>query len=123
MHFVVSEAGTSEIDKAGRILIPGRLRKLVPLDEDQEIILVGLFHRMEIWNPHEWRRYIARSEERYEQNMAKILNLLSPHACPRFNVRRDSPSRRFRSVWSRIARSVKRLRPRYRLSLRPSNDA
>ena len=27
MHFVVSEAGTSELDKAGRILIPGKLRK------------------------------------------------------------------------------------------------
>jgi MraZ protein len=76
MHFVVSEAGTSELDKAGRILIPGKLRKLVPLDYDQEIILVGLYHRLEIWNPSEWRRYIARSEGRYEQNMAKILNLL-----------------------------------------------
>ena len=76
MHFVVSEAGTSEIDKTGRILIPSRLRKLIPLDEDQEIILVGLYHRMEIWNPSEWRRYIARSEDRYEQNMSKILNLL-----------------------------------------------
>jgi MraZ protein len=76
MHFVVSEAGTSEIDRAGRILIPGKLRKLVPLDDDLEIILVGLYHRMEIWNPSEWRRYIARSEDRYEQNMAKILNLL-----------------------------------------------
>ncbi len=76
MHFVVSEAGTSDIDKTGRILIPGRLRKLVPLDDDQEVILVGLYHRMEIWNPSEWRRYIARTEDRYEQNMAKILNLL-----------------------------------------------
>lgn len=76
MHFVVSEAGTSDIDKAGRILIPGRLRKLVPVDEDQEIILVGLYHRLEIWNPSEWRRYIAKTEDRYEQNMAKILNLL-----------------------------------------------
>ena len=76
MHFVVSEAGTSEIDKAGRILIPSRLRKVIPLDEDQEIILVGLYHRMEIWNPSKWRRYIAQSEERYEQNMSKILNLL-----------------------------------------------
>jgi MraZ protein len=46
------------------------------LDEDQEIILVGLYHRMEIWNPSKWRRYIAQSEERYEQNMPKILNLL-----------------------------------------------
>ena len=76
MHFVVSEAGTSEIDKAGRILIPSRLRKIIPLDEDQEIILVGLYHRMEIWNPSTWRRYIGESEERYEQNMSKILNLL-----------------------------------------------
>ena len=76
MHFVVSEAGTSELDKAGRILIPSRLRKIIPLDEDQEIVLVGLYHRMEIWNPSTWRRYIGRSEERYDQNMSKILNLL-----------------------------------------------
>jgi MraZ protein len=76
MHCVVSEAGSSDIDKTGRILIPGRLRKLVPVDEDQEIILVGLYHRMEIWNPSDWRRYIARTEDRYEQNMAKIQNLL-----------------------------------------------
>ena len=76
MHSVVSEAGSSDIDKTGRILIPGRLRKLVPVDEDQEIILVGLYHRMEIWNPSDWRRYIARTEDRYEQNMAKIMNLL-----------------------------------------------
>jgi len=76
MHFVVSEAGTSEIDKTGRILIPGRLRKQIPLDEDLEIILVGVYHRMEVWNPSEWRRYIARTEDRYEQNMSKIQNLL-----------------------------------------------
>lgn len=76
MHFVVSEAGTSDLDKAGRILIPGRLRKMVPVDEDQEVILVGLYHRLELWNPSEWRRYIARTEDRYEQNMSKILNLL-----------------------------------------------
>ncbi|GMV48674.1 hypothetical protein FBQ96_16050 [Nitrospirales bacterium NOB] len=76
MHFVVSEAGMSEIDKAGRVLIPGKLRKLVPVDDDQEIILVGLYHRLEVWNPAEWRRYISKTEDRYEQNMAKILNLL-----------------------------------------------
>ncbi|MDH5668279.1 MAG: hypothetical protein OEY86_09740 [Nitrospira sp.] len=76
MHHVVSEAGTSDMDKTGRILIPGRLRKMVPMDEDQEVILVGLYHRIEIWNPSEWRRYLARTEDRFEQNMAKIMNLL-----------------------------------------------
>ncbi|MGH7230017.1 MAG: division/cell wall cluster transcriptional repressor MraZ [Nitrospiraceae bacterium] len=76
MHFVVSEAGTSEVDKTGRILIPGRLRKSVPVDEDQEIILVGLYNRLEVWNPSEWRRYVSRTEDKYEQNLSKILNLL-----------------------------------------------
>ena len=76
MHFVVSEVGTSDVDKTGRILIPGRLRKHVPMDDDLEIIIVGLYHRLEVWNPAEWRRYISRTEDKYEQNLNKILNLL-----------------------------------------------
>lgn len=76
MHFVVAEVGTSDVDKTGRVLIPGRLRKQVPMDEDQEIILVGLYHRLEVWNPAEWRRYINKTEDKYEQNLSKILNLL-----------------------------------------------
>ena len=76
MHFVVSEAGTSDVDKTGRILIPGRLRKIVPIDDEQEIILVGLYHRVELWNPAEWRRYITKTEDSYEQHLGKILNLL-----------------------------------------------
>ena len=76
MHFVVSEAGTSDVDKAGRILIPGKLRKLIPVEDDQEIVLVGLYNHMEIWNPAEWRRYVSKSEEKYDQQLSKILNLL-----------------------------------------------
>ena len=76
MHFIVSEAGTSDLDKTGRILIPGRLRKLIPLDDDLEIVLVGMYNRMEVWNPGEWRRYLSRTEDKYEQNLGKILNLL-----------------------------------------------
>jgi transcriptional regulator MraZ len=76
MHFVVSEAGTSDVDKTGRILIPGRLRKNVPVDDEQEIILIGLYTRLEVWNPSEWRRYVSRTEDKYEQNLSKILNLL-----------------------------------------------
>ena len=76
MHFVVSEDGTSELDKAGRVLIPGKLRKQIPVEEDQEVILVGLYNRLEIWNPSEWRRFVSRSEEKYEQQLNTILNLL-----------------------------------------------
>ena len=76
MHNVVAEAASSDMDKTGRILIPGRLRKAVPVDEDQEIILIGMYRRLEIWNPSEWRRYVMRNEEKFEQSLGKLLNLL-----------------------------------------------
>lgn len=76
MHFVVSEAGKSELDKTGRILIPGKLRKMVPVEEEQEIILVGLYHRIEVWNPSEWRRYVCTTEDKFDQDLSKIMNLL-----------------------------------------------
>ena len=78
MHKIVSEAGTSEVDKAGRVLIPTRLRKAIPVEDDQEIVVVGLYNRLEIWNPSEWRRYISRNEDKFEQSLNRILNLLDP---------------------------------------------
>ena len=76
MYHMVSEASGSEMDKAGRILIPGRLRKLIPVDEDQEVVVVGMFHRLEVWNPSEWRRFVHKNEETFEHNMGKIQSLL-----------------------------------------------
>ena len=76
MHYVVAEAASSEIDKAGRILVPGRLRKLIPIEDDLEIVLVGMYHRLEIWNPSEWRRYLARHSEELEEQAGKMLDLL-----------------------------------------------
>jgi len=77
MHFVVSEVGTSDMDKTGRVLIPGRFRKLVPVEDDLEITLVGLYNHMEVWNPANWRRYLSRTEDRHEHNLTKIFDLLS----------------------------------------------
>jgi MraZ protein len=76
MHFVVSETSTSEIDKAGRILIPGKLRKHINSDDDQEIVLVGMYEHLEIWGPSEWRRYLAKVHDRHEASMSKIMDLL-----------------------------------------------
>ena len=53
MYHMVSEATLSEMDRAGRILIPSRLRKLIPVDDEQEVVIVGMFHRLEVWNPSE----------------------------------------------------------------------
>jgi MraZ protein len=64
------------MDRAGRILIPSRLRKLIPVDEDQEVVIVGMFHRLEIWNPSEWRLFARKNEESYEQSLGKIQGIL-----------------------------------------------
>src|SRR5438105_13068227 len=76
MHFVVSETSTSELDRAGRILIPGKLRKHLNLDDDQEVVLVGMYEHLEVWGPSEWRRYLAKTQDRYESSMGKITDLL-----------------------------------------------
>lgn len=76
MHFIVSEASPAEMDKAGRVLIPGKLRKVIPVDDDQEVILVGMYHKLEVWNPSEWRRYLLKNEEKFEQNFGKMSNFL-----------------------------------------------
>ncbi len=76
MHYLVAEAASSDMDKAGRILIPGRLRKTIPLEDDLEIVIVGMYHRLEIWNPSDWRRYVMKNEEKFEEIQSKLLNLL-----------------------------------------------
>lgn len=76
MHFVVSETSMSEVDKAGRILIPGKLRKYINLDDDQEIVLVGMYEHLEVWGPTEWRRYVQRTQDQNEASMSKIMDLL-----------------------------------------------
>ena len=76
MYHMVSEATPSEMDRAGRILIPSRLRKVIPVDDDQEVVIVGMFHRLEIWNPSEWRLYARKNEDIYEQNLSIIQGIL-----------------------------------------------
>ncbi len=51
-RFLIGGAGTCEIDKQGRILIPQNLREYAKLDK--EAILVGVGNRIEIWNKDEW---------------------------------------------------------------------
>ncbi len=76
MYHMVSEATPSEMDRAGRILIPSRLRKVIPVDDDQEVVIVGMFHRLEIWNPSEWRLYALKNDDIYEQNLSIIQGIL-----------------------------------------------
>lgn len=51
-RLVLGHAETLEMDSAGRILLPSRLRELVKLDK--EVALVGMGNRFELWNGSQW---------------------------------------------------------------------
>lgn len=74
MHFIVSETTTSEIDRSGRICVPRRLRELAGIED--EIVVIGMYDRLEVWSLEEWNSYLARLEEKYETSLNKILNVL-----------------------------------------------
>ena len=74
MNFIVSETMASEIDRSGRICVPRRLRELSGIEE--ELVVIGMYDRLEIWSLEEWNSYLARMEEKYETSLNKILNVL-----------------------------------------------
>jgi MraZ protein len=49
IRFFSANATVCELDKQGRILIPSKLREYASLDK--ELLFVGGFHKVEIWNP------------------------------------------------------------------------
>jgi MraZ protein len=48
-------------DRQGRVLIPQNLRDYAQLDS--EAIIIGLYNRLEIWNPGSWTSVRAAVEE------------------------------------------------------------
>lgn len=50
-----------EIDSSGRINLPEYLRTYAALRKD--VIVAGLYNRLEIWDEQEWRRYATQTEE------------------------------------------------------------
>ena len=74
MHYVVAESAPSEVDKNGRLSIPKRLREYAEIDT--EVVLIGLYERIELWNPLRWEAYLSRLEERHEMTLGKILSIL-----------------------------------------------
>ncbi len=49
------------VDSQGRILIPEYLRKFANIKRD--VIVAGLYNRLEIWNRHEWEVYKQKTEK------------------------------------------------------------
>lgn len=49
------------IDRQGRILIPGYLRQYAKMHK--QVVIAGLFNRLEIWDAGIWNKYKAQTEK------------------------------------------------------------
>lgn len=61
VRLMLAGAVEVELDTLGRILIPDYLATYADLTK--EIVVAGLYDRLEIWNKGLWEEYKARSEE------------------------------------------------------------
>jgi MraZ protein len=75
-RFLLSGAVETEVDGAGRILVPDFLKEFADLKS--RVVLAGVSDRIEIWNEKTWEEYKRRIEKGAEQMAQKLgeLNVL-----------------------------------------------
>jgi MraZ protein len=71
-RFFFSGATECELDKQGRVNIPGSLRAHAKLIKD--CLVIGVSSRVEIWSKPLWEEYFAKSEESFNEIAEKIVD-------------------------------------------------
>lgn len=56
-----SGSSEAEVDKSGRMPIPGFLRQYAQLDAD--VLVIGAIDRIELWSPSVWEEKVLPSEQ------------------------------------------------------------
>lgn len=60
-RLMLAGAMEGELDKSGRVHIPEYLRSYAGLAKD--VVIAGLYNRLEVWDEAAWKTYAARTEE------------------------------------------------------------
>lgn len=71
LRVFLSGAVEGEPDKQGRVLVPQTLRSYAGLGDD--IVVIGVGTRAEIWNRESWDAYLAAQEEGYSDIADDVL--------------------------------------------------
>lgn len=72
-RFYIAGGLEAQSDKQGRFLIPKSLREFAEFDG--EVVLVGLGHKMELWNKKDWDEIFQNLTNDFENTMAGIADL------------------------------------------------
>ena len=70
MRSMIAGASDIEIDALGRILLPDNLKSFASLDKNA--VVVGLYNRVEIWNPEIWKTYSEAANQNTELIAEKL---------------------------------------------------
>ena len=70
VRLMLAGATDVEVDAQGRILIPDYLRKYAGLKK--EVIVAGLYNRVEIWDEVAWNTYKMKAETSSEEIAEKL---------------------------------------------------
>lgn len=70
VRLMLAGAMDVNLDNQGRILIPDYLRQYAGLTK--EVIVAGLYNRMEVWDAENWKKYKQKTESSSEEIAEKL---------------------------------------------------
>jgi MraZ protein len=62
-RYFFASADEQQLDKAGRLLVKPDLRGFAGLSEGDEVVVVGVYDRVELWNPTVYAQERRKAEE------------------------------------------------------------
>jgi MraZ protein len=74
MHYMVAQSIPSFVDTKGRLAIPPLFMEYAEIRE--EVVIIGLYDRLELWSPIRWEEYLLRLEDQHTLVLEKIVSLL-----------------------------------------------
>jgi MraZ protein len=72
-RFFISAASECPVDPNGRIIIPTTLRKYADLNQD--VVIVGMTNRFEIWAKEKWQKVFEQAERDLSSIGEKLADL------------------------------------------------
>ena len=72
IRLIMQNAFDDKLDSQSRILIPQNLIEYSKIEKD--VLILGAFKKIEVWNPKIYKDYLSQSPETYEQIAAKVMS-------------------------------------------------
>jgi MraZ protein len=70
MRTLLQWAAESQLDAQSRIILPKELLQFAAIEND--VLILGVLERIEVWNPKLYQEYLAKQAESYEQVAQRV---------------------------------------------------